>query len=77
VIVVEHDEDAIRLADYVVDVGPAPASMAAISCQGTPADVMHNPNSLTGIPHGELSVEIPTQREPSPHHQGDHARGNN
>jgi excinuclease UvrABC ATPase subunit len=38
VIVVEHDEDAILTADYVIDMGPAPASMAARSSpQGTPA----------------------------------------
>ncbi len=49
VIVVEHDEDAIRLADYVVDIGPgAGIHGGEIIAQGTPAEVMANPKSLTG-----------------------------
>ncbi|MFT3986710.1 excinuclease ABC subunit UvrA [Aestuariivirga sp.] len=49
VIVVEHDEDAIRLADYVVDIGPgAGIHGGQIIAQGTPAEIMANPNSLTG-----------------------------
>ena len=49
VIVVEHDEDAIRLADYVVDIGPgAGVHGGEIVAQGTPAEVMANPASLTG-----------------------------
>jgi len=49
VIVVEHDEDAIRLADYVVDIGPgAGIHGGEIIAQGTPAEIMANPNSLTG-----------------------------
>jgi excinuclease ABC subunit A len=49
VIVVEHDEDAIRLADHVVDIGPgAGVHGGKIVAQGTPAEVMANPNSLTG-----------------------------
>src|SRR6202012_890874 len=49
VIVVEHDEDAIRIADYVVDVGPgAGVHGGRIVAQGTPAEVMANPASLTG-----------------------------
>jgi excinuclease ABC subunit A len=49
VIVVEHDEDAIRLADYVVDIGPgAGVHGGEIVAQGTPAEVMANPRSLTG-----------------------------
>ncbi|HEY0338420.1 MAG TPA: excinuclease ABC subunit UvrA, partial [Burkholderiales bacterium] len=48
VIVVEHDEDAIRLADHVVDVGPGAGTHGGhIVAQGTPADVMNNPKSLT------------------------------
>jgi ABC-type multidrug transport system fused ATPase/permease subunit len=54
VIVVEHDEDAIRLADYVVDIGPgAGVHGGHIVAQGTPAEVMAHPDSLTGqIPVG-------------------------
>jgi len=49
VIVVEHDEDAIRQADYVVDIGPGAGIHGGhIIAQGTPAEVMANPNSLTG-----------------------------
>jgi excinuclease ABC subunit A len=49
VIVVEHDEDAIRIADYVVDVGPgAGVHGGSIVAEGTPMDVMSNPRSLTG-----------------------------
>jgi excinuclease ABC subunit A len=81
VIVVEHDEDAIRLADYVVDVGPgAGVHGGHIVAQGTPADVMNNPNSLTGkYLTGELSVEIP-ERKPPNHRRTIkviNARGNN
>jgi excinuclease ABC subunit A len=81
VIVVEHDEDAIRLADYVVDVGPgAGVHGGNIVAQGTPADVMNNPKSLTGkYLTGELSVEIPARRPPN--HRRTikviNARGNN
>lgn len=49
VIVVEHDEDAIRLADFVVDIGPgAGIHGGEIVAQGTPEQVMANPRSLTG-----------------------------
>src|SRR5258708_6123259 len=67
VIVVEHDEDAIRLADYVVDVGPgAGVHGGHIVAQGAPKDVMDNPASLTGkYLTGELSVAIPERRPPN------------
>ena len=49
VIVVEHDEDAVLTADYVVDVGPgAGVHGGEIVAKGTPAEIMANPNSLTG-----------------------------
>jgi len=80
VIVVEHDEDAIRLADHVVDVGPGAGMHGGhIVAQGTPSDIMNNPNSLTGkYLTGELSVDIP-ERKPRTiaHHQVINARGNN
>ena len=48
-IVVEHDEDAIRQADYVVDIGPgAGVHGGHVVAEGTPAEIMANPNSLTG-----------------------------
>ena len=49
VIVVEHDEDAIRFADYVVDIGPgAGVHGGQIVAQGTPEEIINNPASLTG-----------------------------
>ncbi|WP_375408738.1 excinuclease ABC subunit UvrA [uncultured Methylobacterium sp.] len=64
VIVVEHDEDAILQADYVVDVGPgAGIHGGRIIAQGTPAEVLKNPASLTAkYLTGEMSVRVPTAR---------------
>jgi len=64
VIVVEHDEDAILTADYVVDVGPgAGVHGGRIIAQGSPAEVMHNPASLTGkYLTGVLAVPVPAKR---------------
>ncbi len=64
VIVVEHDEDAILQADYVVDVGPgAGIHGGEIIAQGTPAEVLANPASLTAkYLTGEMSVRTPTAR---------------
>ena len=64
VIVVEHDEDAIWAADYVVDVGPgAGVHGGEIVAEGTPADIAANPNSLTGhYLSGERTVAIPARR---------------
>ncbi|MBV8427007.1 MAG: excinuclease ABC subunit UvrA [Hyphomicrobiales bacterium] len=64
VIVVEHDEDAILAADYVVDVGPgAGIHGGEIVAEGSPAEVMANPNSLTGkYLTGALSIAIPRER---------------
>jgi excinuclease ABC subunit A len=67
VIVVEHDEDAIRLADYVVDVGPgAGVHGGRIVAQGTPENIMADPNSLTGdYLTGRKQVATPkTRRKP-------------
>ncbi|MBI5449995.1 MAG: excinuclease ABC subunit UvrA [Gammaproteobacteria bacterium] len=64
VIVVEHDEDAIRLADHVVDIGPgAGIHGGRIVAQGTPQQVMDNPASLTGqYLSGQRSIPIPPRR---------------
>ncbi len=82
VIVVEHDEDAIRAADYVVDVGPGAGIHGGhIVATGTPEDIMANPASLTGqYLSGAKVVGIPRARRKS--RGGDHlrivgARGNN
>jgi excinuclease ABC subunit A len=66
VIVVEHDEDAIRLADYVVDIGPgAGVHGGQIVAEGTPAEVMAHPDSLTGkYLSGRVKIEVPAKRTP-------------
>ncbi len=64
VIVVEHDEDMIRAADHVVDMGPgAGVHGGRIMAQGTPAEVAADENSLTGryLAH-TLRIEVPTRR---------------
>jgi excinuclease ABC subunit A len=64
VIVVEHDEDAIRQADYVVDLGPgAGVHGGEVVAQGTAAEVAANPASITGqYLSGRRRIEIPSQR---------------
>jgi excinuclease ABC subunit A len=82
VIVVEHDEDAIRLADYIVDIGPgAGVHGGEIVAQGQLTDVLKGPRSLTGqYLSGKKKIEIPAKRrKPDPkttfHLRG--ASGNN
>lgn len=64
VIVVEHDEDAIRNADFVIDIGPgAGVHGGTIVAKGTPEEVMKNPASLTGqYLSGKQSIVIPETR---------------
>lgn len=66
VIVVEHDEDAIRSADFVLDIGPgAGVHGGEIVAYGTPEEVMRNPASLTGqYLSGKQAIAIPEQRLP-------------
>jgi excinuclease ABC subunit A len=66
VIVVEHDEDAIRSADYVVDIGPgAGVHGGQIIAQGTPEVVAANDDSVTGqFLSGKRAISIPAQRTP-------------
>ncbi|WP_108125950.1 excinuclease ABC subunit UvrA [Saccharospirillum mangrovi] len=63
VLVVEHDEDAIRAADYVLDIGPgAGIHGGQIVAAGTPAEIMRNPNSLTGkYLNGQEAIHVPEQ----------------
>lgn len=65
VIVVEHDEDAIRSADYVLDIGPgAGVHGGEIVARGTPEDIMKSEHSLTGqYLSGRRKIEIPAKRE--------------
>ena len=82
VIVVEHDEDAIRHADHVVDLGPgAGVHGGRVIAQGTPADIAASPDSITGqYLSGQRAIAIPQMRTPR---QDDrflrilNARGNN
>ncbi|HEX4326487.1 MAG TPA: excinuclease ABC subunit UvrA [Burkholderiales bacterium] len=69
VIVVEHDEDAIRSADYVVDIGPgAGVHGGHIVAEGTPAEILANSKSLTGqYLSGKKQIAIPSKRnKPDP-----------
>ena len=69
VIVVEHDEDAILTADYVVDMGPGAGEHGGkVVAQGTPEEVCANPQSLTGdYLSGRRSIEAPKKyRKPDP-----------
>ncbi len=82
VIVVEHDEDAIHCADYVVDIGPgAGVHGGAVVAQGTPDEISANPTSLTGdYLSGRRRIESPgAPRRPDPEHwlKIVGARGNN
>lgn len=65
VIVVEHDEDAIRAADFVVDIGPgAGVHGGQVVVSGTPKDVMECPTSLTGqYLSGKRKIPVPTDRK--------------
>ena len=69
VIVVEHDEEAIRLADYIVDIGPgAGVHGGEVVAQGQYTDVLKAPRSLTGqYLSGKRRIDIPTKRhKPDP-----------
>src|SRR5829696_4771751 len=67
VLVVEHDEETIRRADYVVDLGPAAGAHGGeVVAAGTPAEVACNPASVTGqYICGKLAIEVPRKRRPA------------
>src|SRR5438309_7038363 len=71
VLVVEHDEDAIRSADHVIDMGPgAGVHGGHIIAQGTPADIIASKKSLTGkYLSGAESIAIPAQRRKAVHNR--------
>ena len=66
-IVVEHDEDTIRIADWVVDIGPGAGEHGGeIVVSGTYEDLINNPRSMTGqYLSGARSIEIPSVRRPT------------
>lgn len=80
VLVVEHDEDAIRQADYLVDMGPGAGRLGGhvIAC-GTPEEVAQNPDSITGAwLAGRRGITVPEKRRTSDRWLSLHgARGNN
>ncbi|MEI9997215.1 MAG: excinuclease ABC subunit UvrA [Rhizomicrobium sp.] len=71
VLVVEHDEDAIRQADHVIDMGPgAGIHGGEIIAEGTPADIMRSPKSLTGkYLTGIEQIPVPATRRKSVHNR--------
>ena len=80
VIVVEHDEEAIRAADYVVDMGPGAGEAGGrVVAQGSPEQVLANPDSLTGrYLAGNLAIAVPPHRKRSKQKLVVHgAHGNN
>ncbi|MBN9319249.1 MAG: excinuclease ABC subunit UvrA, partial [Caulobacterales bacterium] len=66
VLVVEHDEEAILTADYVIDMGPAAGVHGGeIVAEGKPADIMASPKSVTGMYlSGAREIEVPEERRP-------------
>ncbi|HTJ89550.1 MAG TPA: excinuclease ABC subunit UvrA, partial [Acidocella sp.] len=66
VLVVEHDEDAIRAADHLIDMGPAAGMNGGyVVAQGTPAEVAANPKSITGdYLSGRRMIPLPNPRRP-------------
>jgi excinuclease ABC subunit A len=71
VLVVEHDEDTIRRADYVIDLGPgAGRHGGSLVAQGTPADIMRAPDSLTGA---YISGKVQIEMRPERRHTNGHA----
>ena len=69
VLVVEHDEDAIRAADHVVDMGPgAGVHGGQVVAQGTPEEISRSPDSLTGqYLSGQRRIELPLRRRRRDH----------
>ena len=67
VIVVEHDEDAIRAADHIIDIGPgAGVHGGEVVAEGTAEDIMATENSLTGqFLNGKREISVPAQRVPA------------
>jgi excinuclease ABC subunit A len=66
VLVVEHDEEAILIADHVIDMGPAAGVHGGeVVAEGKPKDIMANPRSLTGqYLTGMKAIEVPARRRP-------------
>ncbi len=70
VLVVEHDEDTIRSADYVVDLGPGAGERGGeIIAEGTPREIEADPESVTGqFLSGAMTIPVPERRRGNGHH---------
>lgn len=80
VVVVEHDIDTMKVADYLIDMGPAAGIHGGqVTAYGTAQELENNPNSLTGkYLSGKLSIPVPTvRRKPTKWLTLSHARANN
>ncbi len=64
VLVVEHDEDTMRLSDYIIDIGPGAGKAGGrLVAAGTPEEIMKDPNSITGkYLSGEMTIPVPKKR---------------
>jgi excinuclease ABC subunit A len=71
VIVVEHDEETMRAADYILDLGPGAGKHGGeVIAAGTVKDIEKNPNSITGkYLRGKIRIEVPRQRRPPEAHR--------
>jgi excinuclease ABC subunit A len=69
-LVVEHDDDTMRTADWIIDMGPGAGELGGqVIAQGTPEQIMADPNSITGaFLSGRRSVPIPEKRRPGNGH---------
>jgi excinuclease ABC subunit A len=72
VIVVEHDEETIRTADHVVDLGPGAGDAGGrVVAQGTPEEIAAHPDSITGMYlSGRRAIPLPKKRRPAPSNGG-------
>ena len=66
IIVVEHDEETMAAADWIVDIGPGAGEHGGrVIAQGTPGEIMDNPESVTGrYLSGRDKIDVPTERRP-------------
>ncbi len=64
ILLVEHDEDTMRFADHIIDLGPRAGKLGGqLMAEGTPAEIESNPNSVTGrYLSGEMRIATPTER---------------
>lgn len=66
VLMVEHDEETIRMADHLIDIGPRAGRLGGeVLAHGSPSTLLHDPNSLTGqYLSGKIKIAVPKDRRP-------------